>query len=226
MKKLALLILALALVGGLFWFFLKTGNLSGEQEAAPNLQPEVADGKIILKSFQNGDAKVGRAAPISVPVPKNTLKTTEESALAPKVSETEIVLNNVSLLWLNQVHAVRAEEDAPGAQNGFQIIKEPPTQKAFGEFQRSSLFVVTDKKHLEQKVVTGGVVVELKESTSAAEMAQSLGMELRYELPQIKAAVFQAQEGQDLMQKIEQLKSMPQVKTARLELLGKGLKPK
>lgn len=203
MKKAALFTIVIAIVIAVlvFWYlFRKQTTESHEQTALP---------PVALSSS-----------------PMSTTSQTIAIPASEKKDEIEVKLNNISFLWLSQMHAVRAgsgtQEDT---QNGFQFIDAPPQQK-FGQFNREKLFVVTDKMHLERRVVTGAIVVTLTEAANSDDVARLANVKLIYESPDIQLAIYQVQDGQNFIEKLAQIKAFPRVKSASLELIGKGLQPK
>lgn len=192
----------LAFIMLIFWYFSRKQETAPQQEEA-SFSPPVVKGP--------------------TPMEKNSVAPVSQKNVEVEV---EVVINNIPFFWLTQMHAVRASDAPQGdVQNGFQFVASPLKQK-FGEFSSEKLFVVIDKMHLERRIITGSIVVTLNDASHAAEVGSLANVKLMYESPAIKVAIYRVQEGQNFLEKLAQLKTLPQVKSATLELLGKGLQVK
>jgi hypothetical protein len=143
-----------------------------------------------------------------------------------KFAKDELTLNNTKWRWIKNLRAKSlASSKTKDFAKGYAISNFDKTEE-FGVYNSSDLFIVSDFWGFEKRVVTGAIVARLTDVDTADEIAEALDLSVTYVDPQIKTAIFQMKDGQLFQEKIEQILASPGVKTAKLELLGRGVEPK
>jgi hypothetical protein len=233
-----LLICLLTFVGIVLLLQHQENNQNAESEH--HLKPVVINGSIVLKSFQTVENKK-RTPASQESANKSANKNTPYSLqgrlsknllIAPPKNITSglpaISINGLNYFWKNKKSAKRSQVIAPKESlqpDGFTIDDLATPKSEFGIYNPGSLDILTDSYGIENRVVTGAIVVRTKNYAEAKSLAKQLNVEVYYEAPQINTIIFKAKVGQNLLTLQEQIKSSPSVSKVSIEILGRGARP-
>lgn len=221
-----------------FYFFnsKKTNDVVPVETLSPGKSPMAVtiSGSVVLKSFQSSNAPETASAiedlrdkPTRQPAAerKEYKKDTSKAIKSGRtqVHKSPINLNSTPYIWLNSLSAKRSLESVgkSDSPDGFEITTTAP-QNNLGTFNANALYVVTDKLGFEKKIITGVLIVKLRDISSADSLARENQLDVSYLAPQIHTVLLQVRSGQNIFEKQKSLKTSPEVKSVSLEILGKG----
>ncbi len=220
-----------------FYFFnaKETNDVVPVKISSPVKSPMVVTvaGSVVLKSFQSSSTPEA-ATKIEDLSYKPTREPAAErkeykknSSSAVKSGRTQVLksinLNGAPYIWLNSLSAKRSLESVgkSDSPDGFEITTTAP-QNSLVTFNANALYVVTDKFGFEKKIITGVLIVKLRDISTADSLAKANQMDVSYLAPQINTALLQVRSGQNIFEKEKSLRTSPEVKSVSLEILGKG----
>lgn len=227
-RKSAVLVIALA---GFYLFWRSKDVEVTQRNTSLKLTPVVANGAVVLKSFQSeaptpvvpevsrepASQKKNRTKPGLIEKNRASIKKTD------KKDNDAVQLNGVPYIWLRTLAAKKSDDSSStNSPDGYSLATLPTPRNNFGVFDSNALFVVTDRLGMEKKIITGAFVVEVHDMDEADSIAKSLDLEVTYLAPQISTVIFQARNGQNLFHVETSLRANPRVGKVTLEILGKG----
>lgn len=218
-----------------YFIFRNNENLINMNYAKPKKSPLVftVAGAVVLESFQSNDLTDNQTKQEDYnnkPTRAPTMERKEFSKhrnLNIKTSKNQvhksIHLNGVPYIWLNTLSAKKRMDFVvkSNSPDGFEIISATSKQ-SLEKFNSNSLYVVTDKDGFEKKVITGVLIVELHDNANTESLAKKNLIDIVYLAPQIHTALYQVRNGQNLFDKQKTLMTSHDVKSVKIEILGKG----
>ena len=239
LRKSKILIVCLLTIVGSLLLLRHNRVFTQNNESSRNLKPVVINGSIVLKSFQTVENKIRNPASEESSRKSENKNTTyslqrrlsKHLIASPSKNLTlklpAISINGLNYFWKNKKFAKRSEEIAAKdalQPDGFTIDDLATPKSEFGIYNPRSLDVLTDAYGIENRVVTGAIVVGTKNYTEAKALAKKLNVDVYYEAPQINTIIFKAKVGQNLLTLQEQIKSSPSVSKVNIEILGRGVR--
>jgi len=99
------------------------------------------------------------------------------------------------------------------------ITKKDKNDPHFAIGSSSEMPVVENLNNLQIGIVTGTLVIKLKQDQSAEELASKYGMELKSTVPHLNVAFLTAKPGIDIRSQLVELKKDSMIDTAEIEIL-------
>lgn len=201
--------------------------LAASSDDSSTIVPATANGSIVLKSFQSTEKSLGASQsrdlqrePASEKKGFKKLKSNNSKGIT---GIKTVKVDGTSYIWFDSLIAKRNQDNIgkSNSPDGFEIISTVP-MKNFGVYDENALHIVTDKFGFERRVITGVLIVELQDINVAGELAKSHQIDVSYLAPQIHTALLHVRNGQNIFEKEIALRNSPNVKSVKLEILGKG----
>lgn len=232
--KIGLLVSFAAAIGGMWLWYQRKPSLSDSN--ITEVRPVVSNGAVVLRSFQTVD--VSPSAEPAVRAPSSEREKERQRPIldlkrnpkltAKQIRAADLVEFNGQKFVLDKSFEAIREVGAknPNGPDGFKIGKRKEPFSSQSQFREGSLLVLKDNRGFERFVVTGALVVKMKDESDPKTIASELGLDIVYLAPQIKTAIFKAKDGQDLFATEKALKSRADVSSVTIEVLGKGASSK
>ena len=108
--------------------------------------------------------------------------------------------------------------------SGYSVTKSDTQAVNISKFDPQNLLIVSRPSSNQKKIITGNFVLKLDSFKNYKKIPEDLNLLVEYEAPQINLLILKAKAGQNIFQILEILKKNKNVKEARLEIIGEGVR--